>query len=80
MDGKKTACVPRRHPRLAGVFLWISKSYVLGCHQLKRMNVSKDPSSSERFALLRELLSRQIIRRRTNEKAQQQQQAVGLLS
>lgn len=75
MDRKKTACVPRRLPRLAGVFLWISRSYVFGCHQLKRMKVLKDPSSSERFALLTELLSGQMIRGRTNEKAQQRQQA-----
>lgn len=59
MDRKKTACVPRRLPRLAGVFLWISRSHVFSCRQLKRMNVSKDPSSSKRFALLRELLLRE---------------------
>lgn len=47
-----TACVPRRVPQLAGVFLWISRSYVLSHHQLKRMNVSKDPSLSKRLLCL----------------------------
>lgn len=47
-----TACVPHRGPQLAGVFVWISRSYVLSRHQLKRMNVSKHPSSPESFFCL----------------------------